>query len=46
MSDASLFLNLAGAMAIVAAAGHGIRLALDAWIRLAPAGTPDDPAGE
>ncbi|MFE1598458.1 hypothetical protein [Methylobacterium sp. ID0610] len=46
MTDASLFLNLAGSMAVVAAAGHGIRWALDAWIRLAPAGAPDETAGD
>jgi hypothetical protein len=44
MTDASLFLNLAGSMAVVAAAGHGIRLALDAWIRLAPRGAGEEAA--
>ncbi|ACA20541.1 hypothetical protein M446_6275 [Methylobacterium sp. 4-46] len=41
MADASLFLNLGGAMALAALAGHGIRWALDAWVRLAPAGSDE-----
>ncbi len=44
MSDASLFLKLAASMTLVAAAGQGIRIALDAWIRLAPAGAAEEVA--
>ncbi|WP_407531078.1 hypothetical protein [Methylobacterium oryzisoli] len=46
MSDASLFLNLAGSMIVVAIAGHGIRLALDAWVRLGLAGPQDESGAE
>lgn len=42
MSESSLFLNLAGSMIVVAIAGHGIRLALDAWVRHALAGPRDE----
>ncbi|MGY2050891.1 hypothetical protein [Methylobacterium sp. JK268] len=41
MTDASLFLNLGGAMALAALAGHGIRWALDTWVRLAPVGSEE-----
>ncbi|MGY2048717.1 hypothetical protein [Methylobacterium sp. JK268] len=46
MTDASLFLKLAAAMTMVAAAGQGIRFALDAWIRLAPAGAAEEAIGD
>jgi hypothetical protein len=46
MSDVSLFLNLAGSMALAALAGHGIRWALDAWVRHAPAGPEEADAAE
>ncbi|MFE1602296.1 hypothetical protein [Methylobacterium sp. ID0610] len=44
MTDTSLFLEIGGAMALATLAGHGIRWALDAWVRLAPAGEPEDGA--
>ncbi|KMO29421.1 hypothetical protein VQ02_29685 [Methylobacterium variabile] len=44
MSNAPLFLHLAGSLAFVAVAGRGIGWALDAWVRRAPDG-PDGEAG-
>lgn len=38
LSDAPLFLHIAGSLAFVAAAGRGIGWALDAWVRRAPDG--------
>ena len=36
LSDAPLFLHIAGSLVFVAAAGRGIGWALDAWVRRAP----------
>ncbi|QRE74254.1 hypothetical protein [Methylobacterium aquaticum] len=36
LSDAPLFLHVAGSLVFVAAAGRGIGWALDAWVRRAP----------
>ncbi|SEO92058.1 hypothetical protein SAMN04487843_10524 [Methylobacterium sp. ap11] len=41
MSDAYLFLHIAGSMTFVALAGVGIGKALDAWVRQAPNGGDD-----
>ncbi|BAR47153.1 hypothetical protein Maq22A_c28235 [Methylobacterium aquaticum] len=41
MSDAYLFLHIAGSMTFVALAGVGIGKALDAWVRQAPSGGDD-----
>ncbi|MCF4125224.1 hypothetical protein [Methylobacterium sp. SyP6R] len=38
LSDAPLFLHIAGSLVFVAAAGRGIGWALDAWVRRAPDG--------
>ncbi|MGF3022813.1 hypothetical protein ACQVP2_08285 [Methylobacterium aquaticum] len=49
LSDAPLFLHIAGSLVFVAAAGRGIGWALDAWVRRAPDGVrpsaPEGPAG-
>ncbi|AWB20760.1 hypothetical protein DA075_07370 [Methylobacterium currus] len=49
LSDAPLFLHLAGSLAFVAVAGRGIGWALDAWVRrapeTAPPAAPEDTAG-
>ena len=44
MSDAYLLLHLAASMAFVAVVGRAIGWALDAWVRLSPAGNEDDAA--
>ncbi|WP_167858703.1 hypothetical protein [Methylobacterium nonmethylotrophicum] len=44
MSDASLLFHIAGSLAFVAVVGRGIGWALDAWVRLAPAGADDEAA--
>ncbi|TGD96054.1 hypothetical protein [Methylobacterium nonmethylotrophicum] len=44
MSNAPLFLHLAGSLAFVAVAGRGIGWALDAWVRRAPDGPEGDVA--
>ncbi|ACL61671.1 hypothetical protein [Methylobacterium nodulans] len=46
MADTSLFLNLGGAMVLAVLAGHGIRWALDAWVRLAPASSDEAEGAE
>ncbi|MGE7415488.1 hypothetical protein [Methylobacterium tarhaniae] len=45
MSNAPLFLHLAGSLAFVAAAGRGIGWALDAWVRRAPEDGARAPSG-
>ncbi|MFH6785086.1 MULTISPECIES: hypothetical protein [Methylobacterium] len=44
MSDASLFLHIAGSLTFVGLVGLGIGRALDAWVRQAPTGGDDEGA--